>query len=204
MDIKKISKEFQDINSQLKLILVGSLARGEDANDIDYITHLRLPNDKKIYRTEYKGVKIDIFKVPNIEIGKFMRTQPKHRIIAIHKGLKKNGYKLTPEGLFNLNTNKKIPFTPAKVWKLAGLKGEVGGEKKSTHLQSILFDVNKWTLKKALKWFKDHNFKLPEGKLPHTTSKYHRLRVQHPQYNKYFYRTKELGNGIYTIVGIPK
>ena len=122
MTAKAIAKEFQRINKQLKLHLVGSIARGEEnPNDIDYITHLPLPNGKKIFHTKFKGYKIDIWQYPNVKIGKFIRTIDKGHLIAIHKGLKKNGYKLTNEGILNLKTNKIIPFTIKKIIKLSNI-----------------------------------------------------------------------------------
>lgn len=122
MTAKSVAKEFQRINKQLKLVIVGSIARGEEnPNDIDYITHLNLPNGKKVYHTQYKGYKIDIWQYPNIKIGKFVRTTDKGHLIGIYNGLKKNGYRLTNQGILNLKTNKIIPFTVKKIIKLSNI-----------------------------------------------------------------------------------
>lgn len=104
------------------LHVVGSLARGEPANDIDFITTNDLGNpDRKYIHFEYKGVPVDIWKVDNLKIGKFLRTYPKHVLIAIHKGLKKNGYKLLSTGIQSIKTGEMIPFTIKRIFELAGL-----------------------------------------------------------------------------------
>lgn len=119
---KKIADEFSKINSQLKLHIVGSIARKEKIiNDIDFISTLHLPNDKKVFRTTFKGVAIDIFQVQNLKIGKFIRTIDKFRLIALHKGLQKNNIRLTPTKLIDLKTDKTIPFNEKTIWDLAGV-----------------------------------------------------------------------------------
>lgn len=119
----EVAKEFQRINNQLKLHIVGSVARGEEnPNDIDFVTNLALPNEKEVYHTKYDGYKIDIWRYPNVKIGKFMRTLDKGHLIAIYNGLKKNGYKLVDNGILNLETEKIIPFAVKKIFKLADIK----------------------------------------------------------------------------------
>jgi len=183
--ILKIAEEYMKINKQLKLDLVGSLARGDEfVNDIDFITTLSLPNGKKFFQTEFKGIPIDIWQVDDREIGKIMRTLSKGELINLHKKLKELGLKLTSKGLKTIETIK-------------------GG---STTIQAVLFDKNKWTIKKATKWFKDHNFTLPEGKEVHVTNNFFRFRVLTPNNKKFMYRTKWLSKdeGIKIIIAIPK
>ena len=104
-EIKKVAKKFQKINKQLKLHIVGSIARKEEnPHDIDFVTNLDLPNEKKVYHTKFEGYKVDIWQYPNIKIGKFIRTVDKGHLIGLYKGLKKNGYKLTNEGILDLKT----------------------------------------------------------------------------------------------------
>lgn len=119
----EVAKEFQKINKQLKLHIVGSIARNEEnPNDIDFITTLPLPNDKNIFHTKYEGYKIDIWRYPNLKIGKFIKTLDKGHLIAIYNGLKKNSYKLVPNGILDLETDKILPFTVKKAFKLADIK----------------------------------------------------------------------------------
>lgn len=59
----------------------------------------------------------------------------------------------------------------------------------SGEIQSVLFDKNFYTLDEAKKEFKRLGYELPEGKLPHVTQRFIRMRVETPNYEKYDYRT---------------
>lgn len=119
----KAAIEFKNINKQLKLHLVGSLARHDPkAKDIDFITHLTLPNNKQVYHTHFNGYKIDIWQYKDLALGKFLRSLDKGHIIAIYKGLAKNGYRLTLNGIIDIQTNKIIKFTPQRAFNFAGFQ----------------------------------------------------------------------------------
>lgn len=121
-DALRIAYEFKNKFKDLKLEIVGSLERKDDIiNDIDFITLEDLPDDKKYISLNYKGAHIDIWKVKNKRIGRFVRTVDKGHLIAIHKGLAKNGYRLQSDGIYDMNNDKLIPFNMINVWKLAGL-----------------------------------------------------------------------------------
>lgn len=67
-----------------------------------------------------------------------------------------------------------------------------------TNIQSILFDKNKFTLKKCILWLLKHNHKFKKVDI---TEKYYRFRQFDPNKNhKYF--TKDLENGIKFIIKI--
>jgi len=201
--VLKIAKEFQKINKQLKLDIVGSLARGEKTpNDIDFITTLNLPNGKKYFKTTFKGIPIDIWKVEDRKIGKFIRTMDKGHLIGIYNALKKNNYKLTDTSILDLTNNKSIPFSKQKIVSI--IKQQRGGKKINSKLQAVLFDKDKWSLTDAKKWFDSHNFEMPVGKLIHQTKKLIRFRVMHPNYKKYEHRIINIGDGIKFILAIPK
>ena len=119
-DIRKVAQEIQSDISGLHL--VGSLARGKKSpKDIDFITLKDLPNGKKYIHFTFKGYHVDIWKVKNIKVGKFLRTYKKEHVIAIYRGLKKNGYKLLDDGIQDFKTGKIIPFTIKRVFEFAGL-----------------------------------------------------------------------------------
>lgn len=76
--------------------------------------------------------------------------------------------------------------------------------KKSTEIQSIMFDKKKWTVSLAKKWLKDHQKKVPAVD---TTSEYHRFRQAPPfQFEKGTFRTISLGKatGIKAVIAVPK
>lgn len=115
----------------LKIYAVGSLKRKSDhISDLDYITNQKLPNNKKyvsFVQSIPKGnkiydIKVDIWHYPNLKIGQFIRSMDKGRLIAIHKGLMKNGYKLTNNYILDIKTKKHIPFTLKKIFNLANIK----------------------------------------------------------------------------------
>jgi len=130
-DAKKISQDLIKENNKrgVNLISVGSVARGSKLiSDIDFITISQLPNNRKYdrYKLKHEDINVDIWlvKPENVMLAYFIRTYPRHYIIAIRKGLKNNGYKLTDQELFNENKNhKKIRVTDfKKVAKLAGIE----------------------------------------------------------------------------------
>lgn len=128
---KKISTSIKQQLKPLKMYEVGSLKRkSQYISDFDFITNKKLingrkyisfihpiPNGKKLY-----NVKVDIWYYPNLKIGQFIRSLDKGHLIAIHKGLKKNGYKLTNNYILDLQTKKHILFTIRKVFNLANIK----------------------------------------------------------------------------------
>ena len=67
-----------------------------------------------------------------------------------------------------------------------------------SHVQSILFDKNIYTVEKSRKWLKDHNYRTSKV---HTTDKYHRWRQISPVKNK-MYRTIPVNKGIKFIISI--
>ena len=112
----KLSKKFIKLNPELNLVPVGSLARKEKMiNDLDFITVEDLPNKKKYWTSEINGVPVDVWKVQNKSIGIFIRTIDKGHLIALHKILKKKGYKLDHNGILNLKTNELLPFSISKL-----------------------------------------------------------------------------------------
>lgn len=186
MEALKIAKEYMRINKQLKLKITGSLKRGEEPRDLDFISYARnLPNNKKYFVSEYKGYKVDIWK--GNKVVQFRHDYPKHILIAIYKGLRENGYKLMDNHIINLETNEKIPFSIKKIFRLSGVRHrKVAGS--SGKIQAILFDKNYYTINEAIKEFKKLGFKLLEGKEIHITNRFIRFRVLQPNYKKYKYR----------------
>lgn len=120
----KFSEEIKDIfkKHSINLITVGSIARKQSMiKDIDFITTHPL-GDKKYVSFFYEKLKIDIWKVENLAYGKFIRSYPKHLLIAIHKKLKKNGYSLTPDGIIKISDNTIYPFNVKDVFKKADIE----------------------------------------------------------------------------------
>lgn len=78
-------------------------------------------------------------------------------------------------------------------------------KKKGTEIQSFLFCRKKWTISKAKKWLKDHDYKVPEVD---PTKNYYRFRQGPPfHYKKGTFRTIELGaseNGIQAVIAVPR
>lgn len=76
--------------------------------------------------------------------------------------------------------------------------------KKSTEVQTILFDKSMWTVTAARKWLKDHGYKVPAVD---TTKEYHRFR-QRPTFHfkKGTFRTKKFGSGtgIRSVIAVPR
>lgn len=76
--------------------------------------------------------------------------------------------------------------------------------KKSTEVQTVLFDRAVWTVTEAKKWLKDHGYKVPAVD---TTKDYHRFQ-QRPsfQFQKGTFRTKKFGKntGIKSVIAVPK
>lgn len=76
--------------------------------------------------------------------------------------------------------------------------------KKSTDVQTVLFDKTMWSITAAKKWLKDHGYKIPTVD---TTKEYHRFRQRPPfQFQKGTFRTKEFGKGkgIKALIAVPK
>ena len=68
-----------------------------------------------------------------------------------------------------------------------------------THIQSILFDRPQWTMTKAKKWLKKHNYKTDVDKKP----EHYRFRQIDPdEFSSY--RTKHIGDNITLIIGLKK
>jgi hypothetical protein len=89
-----------------KIYPVGSYARKKKMlNDLDFITNTPLPDDRKMISEKYKitnnttgeskNVKVDIWYYKDINMGKFLRSYPRHVLIAVRTGLKKNNCSLT-------------------------------------------------------------------------------------------------------------
>lgn len=124
---KQIIKEFAKKNIQL--ISVGSVGReSKQVGDLDFITSDDLGNGRKYIRSELEtpkgNVNIDIWSVKpeNFDLGYYIRSYPRHYIIAIRKGLHKRGYFLSDQEIFN-DKGKKIKFMGFQ-W-LANLAGVV-------------------------------------------------------------------------------
>ena len=64
--------------------------------------------------------------------------------------------------------------------------------------QAVLFDVNKWSAKKAKLWLQKHS--LSPMKKVHKTDQYLRYRIHDPAKYAHFI-TKTLPNGIVLIIG---
>jgi hypothetical protein len=76
--------------------------------------------------------------------------------------------------------------------------------RKSTEVQTILFDKSKWTISAAKKWLKDHGYKVPSVD---TTKEYHRFRQRPPfQFQGGTFRTINFGKntGIKSVIAVPK
>ncbi len=124
----KLSAEIKSDYKRRKITLyqVGSLARRSKlVGDLDFIT--TSPKlGKKYYKEKLelpdgKTIMIDIWFVPkqHLKLAKAIRSYPRYYIIAIRKGLKNNGYKLTDQQLFNSDGNE-IKYTNFKqIAKLA-------------------------------------------------------------------------------------
>jgi hypothetical protein len=74
--------------------------------------------------------------------------------------------------------------------------------RKSTEVQTILFDKSKWTISAAKKWLKDHGYKVPSVD---TTKEYHRFRQRPPfQFQRGTFRTINFGKNIKSVIAVPK
>lgn len=76
--------------------------------------------------------------------------------------------------------------------------------KKSTEVQTVLFDKTMWTVGAAKKWLRDHGYKVPAVD---TTKEYHRFRQRPPfQFEKGTFRTKNFGKGtgIKSVIAVPR
>jgi hypothetical protein len=77
--------------------------------------------------------------------------------------------------------------------------------RRSTEIQSFLFDRKKWTVTDAKNWLKKHNHKAPQAD---STSEYHRYRQSPPfQFEKGTFRTITIGassRGIKAVIAVPK
>lgn len=70
-----------------------------------------------------------------------------------------------------------------------------------THVQSVLFNKDKWTPVKAKTWLSSHKMK-HDGM--DETDKYLRYRQYNPDASRFSYRTETVGKGITFIYGFPK
>lgn len=77
--------------------------------------------------------------------------------------------------------------------------------KKSTDVQSLLFEKGKWSITSASKWLRDHGYKVPKAE---SSGEYHRFRQRPPfQYQKGTFRTIPFGaarNGIKAVIAVPR
>jgi hypothetical protein len=76
--------------------------------------------------------------------------------------------------------------------------------RKSTEVQTVLFDKERWTVSAAKKWLRDHGYKTPSVD---TTSEYHRFRQRPPfQFQKGTFRTINFGKntGIKSVIAVPR
>jgi len=77
--------------------------------------------------------------------------------------------------------------------------------RRSTDVQSLLFDRQKWTVAQARSWLKKHGFKIPKVD---TTSDYHRFRQDPPfKYKAGTFRTISFGKtseGIKAVIAVPR
>ena len=73
--------------------------------------------------------------------------------------------------------------------------------KNEEHVQSVLFDKDKWTKDGARDWLKEHKY-YSDG-LDETESLY-RFRQYDPDADKFRYRNKAVGKGITFVMGYPK
>jgi hypothetical protein len=71
------------------------------------------------------------------------------------------------------------------------------GLKSPSQVQSIVFDKSEWTIKKAKKWLKEHNYKVSKVDKTETT-----LRFRQEDPNNYTeFRVKTLPGGIMLVLG---
>lgn len=116
-----------------KLIPVGSVARRQKiVKDLDFITPNPISlNNKKRYHARSNIVIdgytlwYDVWYIPekDLKIASYIRTYPKHYIIAIRKGLEKKGYKLTDKQLLNKKTGRPVHVKSFKqIIKKSGVK----------------------------------------------------------------------------------
>jgi len=77
--------------------------------------------------------------------------------------------------------------------------------RKSTEVQSILFDRSAWTVSAAKKWLTDHGYKVPAVD---STADYHRFRQAPPfQFKAGTFRTISFGKasqGIKAVIAVPR
>lgn len=77
--------------------------------------------------------------------------------------------------------------------------------KKSTEVQSLLFDKSKWSITAAKKWLSSHKHKPSKAE---SSGDYHRFRQRPPfQFQKGTFRTITLGrasNGIKAVIAVPR
>jgi Mor family transcriptional regulator len=76
--------------------------------------------------------------------------------------------------------------------------------RKSTEVQTVLFDKERWTVSAAKKWLRDHGYKTPSVD---TTSEYHRFRQLPPsRFQNGTFRTINFGKntGIKSVIAVPK
>jgi hypothetical protein len=69
---------------------------------------------------------------------------------------------------------------------------------KKSRVQSVLFDINRWSEKEARKWLKEHHCYRPPV---HKTAKYLRFRQYDPAPGEIF-RLVKASNGISIIIGL--
>lgn len=118
-----IAKNFMKImaNKGIKLHIVGSLARKEPiVHDIDFITTNKLPEGRKYIKHQLDEAQIDVWYHKSLFFGKLLRSYKRHVIIALRKGLKNNGYKLSNDSLMKGKKEVKIKSVK-EIFKLAGV-----------------------------------------------------------------------------------
>jgi hypothetical protein len=74
-----------------------------------------------------------------------------------------------------------------------------------SHIQSIIFKKDKYSLLNALKWLHEHEYKdnFARKGVDEKDDTW-RFRQKHPNENKYVYRFKKINDGIGFIIGYPK
>ncbi|HEY9702618.1 MAG TPA: hypothetical protein V6C58_09240 [Allocoleopsis sp.] len=72
---------------------------------------------------------------------------------------------------------------------------------KKEEIHAILFEKDLYTLKTAKEWLKTHNHKPISHRY---TKNLIRFRIIEPNYNKYIYRSKNIGKGIIFVFQINK
>ena len=124
-DAMKYAKQVIKEHPKLKLHIAGSLLRKEAyVHDIDFITKSKLPDNRSYLRyevyTDENRFNVDIWHTKSLLFGRLIRGYPRHVIIALRRGLQKNGYKLTNDAV--LKNNKTVKITTIKqVFKLANI-----------------------------------------------------------------------------------